>query len=666
MKISDLSKMILAALCVFYCSAFAQYWTGNGGSGIRLAVLEPEGKGISENDQWMLSLIQGSIIGDFNKFSKITIVDRQKIETIMTEQKEAMSARYSDENRIQIGNLTNASHILTGIINKTPNAFTLELSVTDLQSGERKASYPPMPVSTASLENLSAIKEASTSLLTQLGVNLTSAAFEELKQTANVARIQAEEAFARGIVAKRQGTEVAALSYFYQAAALDKSLLEAASRSSVIAANIKSGNIGADTRNKIQWRNDWVARLTETEQFFDNLFNTKSLPYTLFYETGIIEGDINYQAGTQTLSIKTKLSASSEWLSSIEKSLQAVYDGLDATKMKTEWGLQNWPWTSVTGLNPFENKYKTFSIVAELVNGNNKVIGTANFQSESSLVFNGSGRPTISICEYKKRVNFVNVNANDITDNFTIRIASVNGIDANTAAQTGVLQIKAIPPMPKSRPETKVISGIECVLIKAGTFIMGSPENEANRINNETQHYVTLTKDYWISKYPITNAQYKGSGTNHPIVNVNWTQADAWARSKGGRLPTEAEWEFAARGGNESEGYIYSGSDDLDKVGWYKNNSGGGTKPIGQKKPNELGIYDMNGNVWEWCDDWYYGEYPIGAVTNPTGPSTGVNRVIRGGCWDYPAQNCRVAIRADGYPPVSNDHIGFRVVFPRN
>ena len=227
------------------------------------------------------------------------------------------------------------------------------------------------------------------------------------------------------------------------------------------------------------------------------------------------------------------------------------------------------------------------------------------------------------------------------------------------------------------------INGIALVLVKAGTFTMGSPTSESGRDSDEAEHQVTLTNDYWISKYPITQAQYRAvtgnspsyfSGRdNNPVEYVTWTAANNFAQSVSGRLPTEAEWEFAARGGNKSEGYIYSGGNNLDSVGWYWNNipstssgnSGYGTQPVGQKKPNELGIYDMSGNVWEWCNDWY-GTYPTGAVTNPTGPSSGTYRIVRGGSWYYYAQVFRVAYR-NGNGPSSDDSysIGVRVVFPR-
>ena len=221
--------------------------------------------------------------------------------------------------------------------------------------------------------------------------------------------------------------------------------------------------------------------------------------------------------------------------------------------------------------------------------------------------------------------------------------------------------------------DERTINDIECVLVKAGTFTMGSPTSEAGREGDETPHTVALTKDFWISKYPITQAQYRAvtggdpsyfSGDDNPVESVTWIQANSFAQSIGGRLPTEAQWEFAARGANLSNGYnIYSGSNNLDEVGWYKDNSGGQTHPVGRKQPNELGIYDMTGNVWEWCGDWY-GKYPTGAV-NPTGPNAGDRRVLRGGGCNALAQYSRIAIRYT-ISSDSRNYVGFRVAFPRN
>ena len=378
--LGQFKEFAAALIVVFSMTAQAQqqgnpYFTGDGGKSIRLAVLEPAGKGLSEDDKWMLSLVQGSISGDFNKYSAMTIIDRQNLEKILGEWEQSMSGNYSDEDRAKIGNLTNASHILTGNISKNANSFIIEFYVTDVQSGVRKASYSPKPVSLLALENLSAVKEASADLLTQLGVNLTSAGLGELKQTENTAKIQAETMLARGITAQKQGTEVAALSYFFQAAALDPSLAEAVNRSSVMAKNVSSGNIGADARNDIAWRKAWIERLAEAEKYFDNLNKAASMPYILFYSDEIIQGNIDYDNETMSLSIKTNLYGNSGWARSVEKALQALCDGLEATNRKNAWGLNNWPSQRVTDMNPFTRQRRTFTIVVELVNSRNKVIG---------------------------------------------------------------------------------------------------------------------------------------------------------------------------------------------------------------------------------------------------------------------------------------------------
>jgi len=216
----------------------------------------------------------------------------------------------------------------------------------------------------------------------------------------------------------------------------------------------------------------------------------------------------------------------------------------------------------------------------------------------------------------------------------------------------------------------QTINGIECVLVKAGTFTMGSRSYDTGHEEDETQHQVTITKDYYISKYEITQAQYQKvigcnpscftDGDDLPVENINWDEAVVFCKAVGGRLPTEAEWEFAARGGNNGKGYIYSGSDDLNEVGWYYDNSGGKINAVGQKSPNELGIYDMSGNVWEWCNDWC-GSYPKGSVIDPAGPDSGYIHVIRGGCCNINAQYCRVAFRSYISPSFRN--LGLRVAF---
>lgn len=217
---------------------------------------------------------------------------------------------------------------------------------------------------------------------------------------------------------------------------------------------------------------------------------------------------------------------------------------------------------------------------------------------------------------------------------------------------------------------------LDLVRVKAGSFMMGSPVDEKERSKNELQHQVTLTEDYYIGKYPVTQAQWEAimgynpstfKGANRPVENVSWHQIQVFLdaiKLPQGRLtlPTEAQWEYAARGGHKNSGYqVYAGSDDIDQVAWYARNSGGETHDVGQKRPNALGLYDMSGNVEEWCADGAYRKYTEVAVTNPVGPQDTGTCATRGGNWDSETEQCRSASRWDLGPEDSENTIGFRV-----
>ena len=187
----------------------------------------------------------------------------------------------------------------------------------------------------------------------------------------------------------------------------------------------------------------------------------------------------------------------------------------------------------------------------------------------------------------------------------------------------------------------------EMVGVEGGTFRMGATseqEGEANS-NEKPVHSVTLSS-YYIGKTEVTQALWQAvmgsnpsyfKGADLPVECVSWDDCQGFIKKLNSltgrdfRLPTEAEWEFACRGGNNSCGYKYSGSNDIDNVAWYGDNSFGGIRPVGTKAPNELGIYDMSGNVWEWCSDWY-ADYTSYSQTNHTGPQSGSDRVLRGSC----------------------------------
>jgi uncharacterized protein (TIGR02145 family) len=286
------------------------------------------------------------------------------------------------------------------------------------------------------VEDLSALKEASADLLKQLGVSLTESQLAELNGPVASAQVQAQTALAHGVVAERQGTSVAALSYFYQAAAFDPTLVEAVKRSSVMSANISGINLGENIRNDIVWRKKWVEQLKETEETFYKIINNAPPPYTLYYSTVIETKNINYQKETADLNISLNLLASAEWFSALQRSLKAamaVYDGLNATNRKNDWGLGEWPEKGVSYANPFASKRQDgISVEFELVNQQGNVIGRQTSKLKPSISIDKN-----FVVEFKANesstLTFNGVNANDISDKLTIRLASVNGKPPKTA-----------------------------------------------------------------------------------------------------------------------------------------------------------------------------------------------------------------------------------------
>lgn len=244
----------------------------------------------------------------------------------------------------------------------------------------------------------------------------------------------------------------------------------------------------------------------------------------------------------------------------------------------------------------------------------------------------------------------------------------------------------AIEAVPDVEKETFTVNGVDFTMIRveAGTFQMGSSSGDSDE---KPIHKVTLTKDYYIGETEVTQALWQavmgttvrnqrdkanpdwslsGEGANYPMNYVNYEECEQFIRKlnsltgKNFRLPTEAEWEYAAKGGNKSMGYTYSGSNYLDDVAWYYDNSEDCTHPVKTKAANELGIYDMSGNVGEWCYDWY-GDYSSSAQTDPTGATSGSDRVLRGGSWYYNATGCRSANRGYYAPTLRGDDCGIRL-----
>ena len=217
---------------------------------------------------------------------------------------------------------------------------------------------------------------------------------------------------------------------------------------------------------------------------------------------------------------------------------------------------------------------------------------------------------------------------------------------------------------------------IEMVKVEAGTFMMGATSEMKDPYDWEKPvHQVTLTNDYYMGKYEVAQALWQAvmgnnpshfKGENLPVETVNWNECQEFISKLNSmtgrkfRLPTEAEWEYAARGGKKSRSYQYSGSSNISDVAWYDGNSGSKPHPVGTKQANELGIYDMSGNVYEWCSDWY-GSYSSSSQTNPTGADSGSCRVFRGGCWINFARRCRLSYRDHNTPDERFYDLGLRL-----
>ena len=268
----------------------------------------------------------------------------------------------------------------------------------------------------------------------------------------------------------------------------------------------------------------------------------------------------------------------------------------------------------------------------------------------------------------------------------TEQLVATGGQPSVSTGTNAVGQPVSIPPKIAANGTVYNVGGVQFTMVRVqgGTFQMGATsEQEKEAYSDEKPaHQVTLS-DYSIGETEVTQALWKAVmgtnpskfvGDNHPVEMVSWDECQSFIARLNNmtglkfRLPTEAEWEYAARGGSKSRGYKYAGSDNIDEVAWYDSNSGQTTHDVKTSAANELGLYDMSGNVWEWCQDRYGSKYykeclkQSSNIQNPQGPVSGSNRADRGGSWGNGARNCRVANR-DGSTPVDRiSDLGLRLV----
>ncbi|MCL2880462.1 MAG: SUMF1/EgtB/PvdO family nonheme iron enzyme [Treponema sp.] len=656
--------------------------------------------------------IQGLLNNNFKKYSAITLIDRQNLDKIISEQNIGANGRFSDKDYLKIGSLANAQYFMFGTIQKlSGDRYSLQLSVTDSSSGIRKAGYMNDGLLVQIEGNGMLINEASADLLAQMGVQLTDGGKQALL-AGNRAAAQSEAGLARGITAQAAGSQIQALFNFSQSIAFDPSQMEALARLSQLSSTISGGSISERILNDIQARDRWLAAFRETARFFSD-----HPPFEITFDPNLVqEGQADYGNRTVNLGMLISLAPSEAGFTA----LNALLEGLDKSGKRSDWGFAGWPLLDLNPKTPgtivFDGR-KQFNckVDVELQNEKGLTMGKSSITLNSGTINFSAGDPKVPSPDGNMDfINFLNVKADNLTPTLTIIISAVNGIPSRTLSNTGYMKIDAgdleaaFSAAAAATAATAKKSLENFIRINGGTFTMGSPANEPGRFDYEDmQHQVTISS-FYIGKYQVTQKEYRdimGSnpgnfkGDNLPVEQVSWfdtieycnrrslkegltptytvsgsgdKRTVTWNRTANGyRLPTEAEWEYACRAGTTTPfstgNNITTAQANYDGNYPYNNNAKGiyrgTTTAVGSFPPNPWGLYDMHGNVWEWCWDWY-GNYSNGTQAYPVGPASGSSRVLRGGSWDALGQNLRSAIRVSYYPSNGHDDIGFCLVRP--
>jgi TolB-like protein len=414
------------------------FYTGDGGKGTSIAILPLKDSGLTEDQNYLLTIVQSEFVSNFRGYSAIEVLDRVQINNVYRELE--ASGLYEDnvEAVMDYGHMMPTDYLMDGTITKTTTGYALQVQIVKTAAEDKMtaASYSKS-CTFVELDNFTGIRRASLDLLQQMGVQLTARTRTELDGAARAQVVDAQTADAKGYTAERGGRTAEAAIYYTQAAAIDPSMLQTASRASTLTASIASGSIGAGTRDLIQQRKDWIDLLTETEETIYKLISSASEnpPYTLYYSNDIKWGDINYQTESRDASFETNLRGRGYWFDSVRIAAQsvygAVYDGLTRTGHKDEWGLGNWPGSGVTQQNPFSTSWRhDINVVFELVNDQGMAIGRQTYSRRPGYEPRRDGNQ-ISVSyavEDFVTVSFYGVKAADISDRgMSIRVASVNG-----------------------------------------------------------------------------------------------------------------------------------------------------------------------------------------------------------------------------------------------
>ncbi|GHU93078.1 hypothetical protein FACS189479_03790 [Spirochaetia bacterium] len=435
-------KKIIPFILFFLCFriyAAGTYFTGDGARNTRLAVAAPAGKGLAADEAWLPLYVQGMLTGNFNKYSAMTIIDRQNMDKVLDEQELSLSGLYSNDDFIRIGNLTNAQYILAGSIEKTQGEqFSVQWSITTLDTGAVRAAFSKICTATE-LRGGRVINEASADLLAKMGVQLTEAGKRELQAT-SAADIDAQTALAKGISAQRSGSAVEALSYFYQASAVDPTLKETAGRLNSLSSRISGGNLGQNVRNALAARNSWFAMLKDCAVFYKT-----HMPFDIVYDPVLRQiGDTDYANATADFSFTVELPPAEVAF----KVINDLITGLEATGQRSTWDFAGWPLINGSKYPEpdtvvFEGKRVfSFNVTAAVIDGRGRTIGTDTITLTSGYIGFTIGDKMIHLpTKASTEARFYKVNIADYVPPLTVKILSVNNITAETANATGYMRV---------------------------------------------------------------------------------------------------------------------------------------------------------------------------------------------------------------------------------
>lgn len=437
--------------------ASPQLFTGDGGRGVSLAVLVPEARGLAAEQNYLPTLVQGVLVGDLAKFSAISVLDRMRLETVL---RETESGIYSSEEDFgRLGEIANVDYVLTGSITRTGTGYAMQIQVVGTGSGNigiTRASYSGTPT-IAEMDNFTGIRRASLELLTQMGVNLTDMARQELTGAGASSYVSAQTALAQGIVAQNAGNTIEMMARFYEAAAYDPAFAEAANRANTMSASIRTGSMGDNIRNDIAWRDEWVKILADATQF---LQANPPVVAQVVYNPELTQGATDFNRRTAEFSFTAQIIDNIPYPPALLRVMNDLNEGLNATGRNSVWRLNPLtPW-NVWGVN---HGLVRIIIQAELVNQNGRVIGRNTLMARGvigagyghigdgvKMSFGETRNIFLAIPEdnrisINRQIRF-NVAADDITDHITINLTatadgSINFTDGRTGNREFPIQV---------------------------------------------------------------------------------------------------------------------------------------------------------------------------------------------------------------------------------